>query len=180
MATEACVTATEFVIRGATEQTETGRPSWFELSELRLFNEAGENVAPQAASVELLLQPSNPDDVGMINDDLFWGSGGHFVVWQNEHAFHGRDLVKLTFSSPQSITGAELYSTNYESFGTDGLIIADGVTSLPVRMVFLADNNPGGQNCYAGGEVVERPCSTMEGQVPFADETMCVPAADVG
>ena len=179
MATEACVTATEFVVRGATEETETGRPSWFELSELRLFNEAGENVAPQAR-VELLLQPSNPDDASMINDDLFWGSGGHFVVWQNEHAFHGRDLVKLTFSSPQSITGAELYSTNYESFGTDGLIIADGVTSLPVRMVFLADNNPGGQNCFAGGEVVERPCSTMEGQVPFADESMCVPAADVG
>ena len=124
-----------------TEEAETGRPSWFELSELRLFNEAGENVAPQAR-VELLLQPSNPDDAGMVNDDLFWGSGGHFVVWQNEHAFHGRDLVKLTFSSPQSITGAELYSTNYESFGTDGLVIADGVTSLPVRMVFLADNNP--------------------------------------
>ena len=79
MATEACVTATEFVVRGATEETETGRPSWFELSELRLFNEAGENVAPQAR-VELLLQPSNPDDASMINDDLFWGSGGHFVV----------------------------------------------------------------------------------------------------
>lgn len=103
----------------------------------------------------------------MINNELYWGSGGQFVVWQNEHAFHGQDLVRITFASPQAITGAELYSTNYESFGTDSLIIADGTTSVPLKTtVFLADNNPGGQ-------VVARPCSTMEGSEPFADPNEC-------
>ena len=96
----------------------------------------------QADRVELLVQPSNPDDVAMINDDLYWGSGSHFVSWENEHGFHGRDLVQLTFRTPQAITGAELYSTNYESFGTDSVIVADtggadGQVAIPVRMVFL-------------------------------------------
>jgi hypothetical protein len=138
----ACATATTFIIRASTEDSPSGRPDWFELSELKLFNEAGENVAPQADRVELLVQPSNPDDVAMINDDLYWGSGSHFVSWENEHGFHGRDLVQLTFRTPQAITGAELFSTNYESFGTDSVIVADtggadGQVAIPVRMVFL-------------------------------------------
>ena len=137
MATVACATATTVVVRASTEDSPSGRPDWFELSELKLFNEAGVNVAPQADRVELLVQPSNPQDVAMINDELFWGSGGHFVSWENQHGFHGQDLVRLTFTTPQAITGAELYSTNYESFGTDSVIIADGTTSIPVRMVFL-------------------------------------------
>ena len=76
------------------------------------------------------------------------------MVWQDSHGFHGQDLVRRTFETPQAITGAELYSTNYESFGTDSMIIADGTTSIPLRTVFLADNNPGGQNCWAGGHMV--------------------------
>ena len=68
----ACVSAcTTVVIRASTEASTTGRPRWYELSELKLFDESGENVAP-LASVELLLAPTNPDDVAMITDELFW------------------------------------------------------------------------------------------------------------
>ena len=86
------------------------------------------------------------------------GLGGHFVVWQDSHGFHAQDVVRLTFATPQTITGAELYTTNYESFGTDSSVIADGTTAIPLRTVFLADNNPGGQNCWAGGQVVRDSC----------------------
>lgn len=132
----------------------------FELSELKLFNEAGVNVAPQADAVELLIQPSNPQDIAMINDELYWGSGGHFVSWENQHGFHGQDLVRLTFRTPQAITGAELYSTNYESFGTDSVIIADGATSIPVRMVFLGEYKSNLQQ--------------MHGKMPGRSLTSCV------
>lgn len=89
------------------------------------------------------------------------GLGGHFVVWQDSHGFHGQDVVRLTFATPQTIIGAELYTTNYESFGTDSTVIADGTTSIPLRTVFLADNNPGGQNCWAGGQVVRDLCKIV-------------------
>ena len=41
-----------------------------------LFDESGENVAPQA-SVELLVAPTNPGDVAMITDELFWYARTH-------------------------------------------------------------------------------------------------------
>ena len=52
--------------------------------ELKLFDATGANIAPSASSVELLLEPSNPDRVGVITDgQIFDWSADRFVVWQN-------------------------------------------------------------------------------------------------
>ena len=159
-----------------------GQPRWFELAELKLFNMAGENVAPIATAVDLLLEPSNPDDVGVITDgDVFDWSSGKFVVWQNSHNFHGESLVRLTFSTPQVIVGAELYSTNYESFGTNAKVMA-GSRSLPTRFVYNAHENQGAAHakCYAGGQEYAAPCSTIDGEPPFGSAAACAPQVTEG
>jgi hypothetical protein len=91
---------------------------WFELSEIKLFNTAGVNIASQA-KVELLVQPKNPQDIKHITDNKLWklDKGSAFVVWTAAMHFHGAALVRLSFPTPQKVIGAELYSTNYESFG---------------------------------------------------------------
>ena len=119
---DACVSATEFTVVGSTARIDDpeDHPRWFELSEVKLFDTNGVNVAPNAR-VQLLMTPSNPDEVNEINDGKFWGreeGSGHFVVWQAEHKFHGKHLVKLTFDTPQEIVGAELYTTNCERCGS--------------------------------------------------------------
>merc|ERR1711959_314813 len=121
----------------------------------------GANVAPTAASVELLLQPSNPDLVGVITDgEIFDWSANRFVVWQNDHNFHGESLVRLTFDPPVAIVGAELYTTNYESFGTNAQVLA-GSRSIPTRLVYSAHNNQGAAHaaCFASGVEFSTPCS---------------------
>ncbi len=61
-----------------------GQPSWFELAELKLFDADGNNIAPTASVVDLLLTPSNPDNVAVITDgEIFDWSADRFVVWQN-------------------------------------------------------------------------------------------------
>ena len=98
MATTACATASEFVVRGSTEDSTTGRPNWFELSELKLFNEEGENVAPQAR-VELLFDGPDAADAPTVNDELMWGSGGSLLVWQNAHACACSSCLRLSHKS---------------------------------------------------------------------------------
>ena len=78
----------------------------------RIDAPSGTDVA-QDASIEFLLQPSNPDQVDRITDG---GTFSGFIVWEDD-SFHGQDLVQLTFATPQQIIGVELYTTNYESFG---------------------------------------------------------------
>ena len=131
-----CITADTFVVVGSTttqcasnsaagECRFNTHPHWFELSEVKLFNEAGLDVALYADKVELLLQPSNPQDVAEINDGEFWGDKGRFVVWNEDYEpFAGQPLVRLSFNDPQSVVGAELYTTNYESFGIDAKVVA--------------------------------------------------------
>ena len=59
MSTEACTTAREFVIVGSTERHESSdAPAWFELTEIKLFDEAGNNVAPNADEVQILYPSS--------------------------------------------------------------------------------------------------------------------------
>jgi hypothetical protein len=62
------------------------------------------------------------------------------------------------------------YTTNYESFGSNAAIIADGRTAIPVRIVFIAHTSGlGPQNpdtCYSGGVALQLPCSTEEGLPP--------------
>ena len=123
--TPLCSEATTVTVTGSTSTdmnsagacSNCGQPRWFELAELKLFDIGGNNIAPNAVSVDLLMAPSNPEAVGVITDGaIFDWSAGTFVVWQNSMNFHGEALVRLTFSAPQVIVGAELYSTNYESF----------------------------------------------------------------
>jgi hypothetical protein len=40
------------------------------------------------------------------NGGVVWP--GQFIVWRPEHGFHGQQVIKLTFDTPQAITGAEL------------------------------------------------------------------------
>ena len=150
-----------------------GQPQWFELAELKLFTADGTNVAPQASAVDLLLQPSNPGDVGVITDGQIWPAGT-FVVWQNSHAFHGEALVRLTFPSEQVIVGAELYTTNYESFGTDAQVFA-GSRSLPTRFVYAAHNQQGASHaaCYMAGQEFATPCSTEDGSPGVGSPQNC-------
>jgi hypothetical protein len=89
-------------------------------------------------------------------------SDPHVCFWQASHAFHGESLVRITFPTPQVIVSAELYSTNYESFGTDAQIMADG-RSVPIRFVYNAHPNQGAAHaaCYMDGEETAEPCSTL-------------------
>jgi hypothetical protein len=87
-----CSPATTITVMGSTD-TEMdsngvccccGQPSWFELAELKLFDADGNNIAPTASVVDLLLTPSNPDNVAVITDgEIFDWSADRFVVWQN-------------------------------------------------------------------------------------------------
>ena len=81
------------------------------------------------------------------------------------------------------MTGAEFYTTNYESFGTNALVIADGTASIPVRTVFLAHTSglgPQDENtCYSGGLPLAKPCSTEEGLPPYSDASQCIKQAAV-
>ena len=134
MATDVCATGTEFTIVGSTTRSDTnGEPGWFELTEIKLFNAAGENIAPAADSIEIILTSSDDSKKGQINDGKFWftDADAGFLVWTaatrgGDEAFHGEPLVKLVFSTPQAVTGAELYTTNYESFGTNAQVISRG------------------------------------------------------
>ena len=152
----------EFIVRGST--TNVGG-SLVELSEVKLFNEAGVNVAPEAIAV-LLNTETGVGAASDINDRSYWRNrvtGGNFV---SRNAFLGGDLAKLTFPYDQKIVSAELYTTNYESFGADAQIIA-GSVSIPLRTVYLA-NDPA-QRCFAGGQVLASPCSTEGGSAPYQD-----------
>ena len=169
---------------------------WGCVAELKLFDATGANVAPTAASVELLLEPSNPDLVGVITDgQIFDWNANRFVVWQvsprplaasfltalyshvamsqNDHNFHGESLVRLTFDPPVAIVGAELYTTNYESFGTNAQVLA-GSRSIPTRLVYSAHNNQGAAHaaCFASGVEFSTPCSTEDGEPPWVP-TVC-------
>jgi hypothetical protein len=139
-----------------------GQPQWFELAELKLFDVFGNNVADQADQVDLLLQPTNPQDVAKITNGLVWPQD-QFVVWQNNHNFQGQALVRLTFNTPKVIVGAEMYSTNYESFGTNAQVFA-GSNSLPLRIVYAAHNQQGAAHaaCYMNGQEFETPCSSED------------------
>ena len=162
-----CSAETTVTITGSNTRSDNGdAPGWFELAEVKLFTADGTNVAPDASGMELLLQPSNSDAIGVLTDgNIFDWTGGRFVVWQSSHEFHGEDLVRMTFDSPQAIVSAELYSTNYESFGTDAVVTA-GSRVLPLRIIFSAHPNQGAAHahCYTDGVEAEAPCSTMEDQ----------------
>lgn len=53
--------------------------------------------------------------------------------------------VIVTMVVDHCVAVVQVDGVGYESFGTNSMIIADGTTSIPLRTVFLADNNPGGQ-----------------------------------
>eukprot|EP01050_Picozoa_sp_SAG11_P002928 SAG11_NODE_156_length_14147_cov_10.367597_3_plen_1881_part_00 len=172
--------STDFILRGSTTSVGGRTPSYFELSELKLFNEAGVNIAPEAIAV-LLDTRIGVGAASDINDRYYWndrftsvGDHSSFVSWND---FHGRDLAKITFLNEQEIVSAELYTTNYDSFGTDAQIIA-GSVSIPVRSVYLA-NDPS-QRCFAGGQVSASPCSTEEGSAPYQDTSCNGPSACFG
>ena len=137
-----CPEATTFTITGSNTRADNGgTPGWFELAEIKLFDRSGTNVALEA-SYALLLTPSNPDAIDVLTDgEIFDWSSGQFLVWQSSHGFHGHDLVHVTFDSPKVIVGAELYSTNYESFGTDCTVSSAETGALPLRIVFDAHPN---------------------------------------
>jgi hypothetical protein len=61
-----CPASTVFTLLGSTDRADQPgtKPGWFELAEITLFNEAGENVAAQA-TYELLIEPSNADAIGV-------------------------------------------------------------------------------------------------------------------
>eukprot|EP01052_Picozoa_sp_SAG31_P015482 SAG31_NODE_996_length_10492_cov_4.648802_6_plen_728_part_00 len=178
-----CRASTDFVILGSTTRADNdGAPGWFELAELRMFTASGENVAPQA-TITLLLEPSNPDSVDVITDgEVFDWTSGRFVVWQNDHNFHGEALVRISFPTPQVIVGAELYSTNYESFGSNAQIIGAGV-SVPIRFVYSAHANQGAAHaaCYENGVELSAPCATLDDESigPYGDLNMCAANAVV-
>ena len=80
-----------------------------------MFNENGENIAPAADSVEVLFPSSDDSKVGQINDGKLWffDDGAGFLVWTSasrggDSEFHGKQLVKLVYNTPQKVTGAEL------------------------------------------------------------------------
>ena len=140
-----CITADTFVVVGSTttqcasnsaagECRFNTHPHWFELSEVKLFNEAGLDVALYADKVELLLQPSNPQDVAEINDGEFWGDKGRFVVWNEDYEpFAGQPLVRLSFNDPQSVVGAELYTTNCKRSGSVRVFLRRSLTDDAVQ-----------------------------------------------
>jgi hypothetical protein len=172
-----CPASTVFTLLGSTDRADAPgtQPGWFELAEITLFNEAGENIAAQA-TYEILLEPSNGDDIVFTDGEVFDWTSGRFVVWQASHAaFHGESLVRITFPTPQVIVSAELYSTNYESFGTDAQIMADG-RSLPIRFVYNAHPNQGAAHaaCYMAGVETAEPCSTL------SDPAQDVPTCSAG
>ena len=115
-ATEPCTTASEFTIVGSTSREDgTSLPGWFELTEIKLFNAAGENVAPNAASIDVIFPSSDDSKKGQINDGKLWffDDGAGFLVWTSasrggDSEFHGKQLVKLVYNTPQKVTGAEL------------------------------------------------------------------------
>ena len=181
--THACVTSNSFIVIGSTsinKDRSARRPHWFELSEVKLFNEAGQNIAGHA-KIELLKQPKNPKDAAHITDGKFWkiDKGSKFVVWTEAMRFHGAALVKLTFPTPQKVIGAELYSTNYESFGTNARVVGmplggadiSASKSIPVRTVFLAHGDE--EQCFERSKIQARPCSTLDGKPVFADVASC-------
>ena len=117
-ATVSCATATEFVVIGSTSRPDSAdAPGWFELTEIKMFNEDGINVAPNAVSLEVLFPSSDDSKVGQINDGKLWfrDADAGFLVWTagargGDEEFHGQQLVKLTFDTPQAITGVEMYT----------------------------------------------------------------------
>ena len=100
------------------------------------------------------------------------------VVWDESTKFHGAALIKLTFPTPQKVIGAELYSTNYESFGTNARVVgvpqSGGVTaskSIPVRTVFLAHGDE--EQCFEHNKITAHPCSTEDGKPVYAEAASC-------
>jgi len=172
------VAATTFIITGSTIRADNGEtPEWFELAEIKLFTADGTNVAPDA-SYEFLVDPSNYFQVDkdvLVDGEIFDETSGRFVTWNPEQVFRGEDLVQITFDSPVKIVGVELYSTNYESFGTDCVVASVDETTgrnipLPLRIVYDAhpNQNKAYAHCFENGveSAVGTNCSTMNGADP--------------
>jgi len=175
----ACPAATTFILTGSTIRADNGEKIYgFELCEIKLFTTDGTDVA-RDASTEFLLQPKNPDQIDVITDGETFRESDRKVFWEDDPPFQGQDLVQLTFTTPQQIIGVELYTTNYESFGTDCTVLAvtysdqsDSYTvdrTLPLRIVYDAHLDQGvpEAHCYENGiEYAEGTCSTMDGADP--------------
>ena len=69
-------------------------PGWFELTEVKLFNADGDNIAPNADSVEILFPSSDDSKVGQINDGKFW-----FTVWAAWGRRKSRSLLFFGFKN---------------------------------------------------------------------------------
>jgi len=146
--------STRYAVFGATfSGPEQAINQWAELSEVRLFDEKGVNVAAQAAEITWLLEPAgNKDPRALVNGTL-WPKEP-FPYWDREEGqeHNGVGLVEFVFKQEMHIVGAELFSTNTESFGTNPTICVwhhdrwvphlacDPGAGLAV--IYLADNSP--------------------------------------
>jgi hypothetical protein len=109
--TKACVTASSFIVVGSTSlHNKAGTHMKFELSEVKLFNKLGQNIAKQA-TVQLLLPPTNPQDLQHVVSGKLWkkDAGSKMLKWTSPTTA-GAPLLRLTFPKPVQAIGAELYS----------------------------------------------------------------------
>jgi hypothetical protein len=116
----------------------TSTCSWFELSEVELFDQNDVRVSPNL-EIKTTLYSGNGAD---IQNGLKWAGNG--VQWHPYSAFAGKALVE--WDGGFELTRASLWTSNVPSFGTNPRIEkqVDGVWSnagITIAITYAAEGN---------------------------------------
>ena len=113
---------TAYRLIGSTSGAPWGNPSWFELSEVELFDQNDVRVSP---NLELKTTLYSGNVANIQNGQFAWAS----AQWHPYSAFAGKALVE--WDGGFELTRASLWTSNVPSFGTNPRIEkqVDGVWS---------------------------------------------------
>jgi len=150
---------TKFAVLAASlRQDGSTKPGWQEVAEVKLYNAAGENVAPSASKVELDAGCGTSTQPSLITDGKWYGTGGGMAVWTGFNKFDSKRLVTFEFSTPQNIVSAEIHTTNDESMGanpkiqtSNGTTWKDLLTTTKGQGLTVIYDASGGAKFPAGG-----------------------------
>ena len=124
-----------------TDPTDSRKPRWCEISEVRFFDSNNIDISSTIESVEYLIPPSNNswnaeklinnvawsrNQINIapspsINKVRFATEGEGFAIWDsyNGNDWNGKDLILFSFKKIIDVRRIEIYTTNYQKFGYD-------------------------------------------------------------